>query len=80
MGERTKRGVVKMAKALEKLAVGRDGAIQVCREAKINTPEFKAANHVVDSIDDLAASLTGNEQHFHLTGHGSALLPSGDDD
>jgi len=33
---------------------------------------------VVASIDDLAASLTGNEQHFHIAGHGSALMPDGD--
>lgn len=66
MSRRTKRGFIEKDQVLEKVAVGRQGAIQVRIEAKINSDEYRAAGDVIDAIDKLAGTLTGDESHFHL--------------
>lgn len=66
MSGRTRRGFIKKDQVLEKLAVGRQGAIQVRTEAKINTDEYRVADDVIDAIDRLAQTLTGDETHFHV--------------
>ena len=63
---RTRRGFVKKYQVLEKLAVGRQGAIQVRTEAKINSAEYRVAGDVLDTIDRLTGALTGDEAYFHL--------------
>lgn len=60
MSNRTKRGHIQKDQVLEKLGVGRSGAVQVCTEAKINSDEYRAAGAVMTAIDDLAGELTGN--------------------
>ncbi|MEM7291239.1 MAG: hypothetical protein AAF412_12870 [Pseudomonadota bacterium] len=65
MPRRHKRGFIKKKEVLEKLRRGRDGAIQVCVEAKINSDEYRAAGRVVESIDELGETLTGDETLFH---------------
>ena len=67
---RTKRGFINKQQVLEKLEEGRAGAIQIRREAKINSDEYRAAGEVSDAIDELAGKLTGDKTHFHLKGHG----------
>lgn len=66
MIQRTRRRYVKKAEVLEKLRIGRNGAIQTCTEAKIDTPEYSAAIAVIDAIDDLTEALIGDRTHFHL--------------
>ncbi|MGR3760644.1 hypothetical protein ACUXV3_11015 [Roseobacteraceae bacterium NS-SX3] len=66
MSRRTKRGFIKKDEVLEKLSVGRRGAIQVETEAKIGSPEYRAAARVIADIDDLAEALTGDSGYFHL--------------
>lgn len=66
MSGRTRRGFVSKDQVLEKLSIGRQGAIQVCTEAKINSPEYRAATDVTAAIDRLAGALTGDEGHFHI--------------
>ena len=66
MNQRTKRGTIKTAQVLEKLERGRAGAIQVHREAKINSDAYRAARQILEAIDDLAHVLTGDKTHFHL--------------
>lgn len=65
MLRRSGRGTIKSDPALEKLGNGRAGAVQVMREAKIGSPEYKSAGYVADAIDDLAEKLTGDRTHFH---------------
>ena len=69
MVRRSQRGAINRAKALDALATGRDGAIQICREAIINGPEYEAAGTVIEAIDNLAERLTGDRSHFRLGGH-----------
>lgn len=66
MNQRTQRGFVNKTEALEKLAAGRSGAIQVSTQAKIKSPEYRAAQNVLTAIDVLAEKLTGDPEHFHL--------------
>ena len=66
LSQRTKRRFVKVDQVLEKLAVGRRGAIQVSTEAKIASPEYRAAQSALNAIDNLAEVLTGDQEHFHL--------------
>lgn len=68
MSRRHKRGFIKKKEVLQKLRRGRDGAIQVCIEAKINSDEYRAAGRVVESIDELGETLTGDETLFHEAG------------
>lgn len=65
MSRRSGRGHIKSESALEKLGSGRAGAIQVMREAKIGSKEYRYAGDVCDAIDDLAEKLTGDRTHFH---------------
>jgi len=65
MSRRRSRGTISIKIALEKLGNGRAGAVQVMREAKIGSPEYKCAGYVADAIDDLAEKLTGDRTHFH---------------
>jgi hypothetical protein len=60
------RGFVRKGEVLTSLKFGRDGAIQVRREAKINSPEYKAAGEVCDQIDALAELLTDDPRYFHV--------------
>jgi acyl dehydratase len=57
---------VKKDEVLEKLSVGRRGAIQVSTEAKIGSDEYRAAQSVTDAIDNLAELLTGDSRYFHI--------------
>ncbi len=66
MSRRTQRGFVQVDKALEKLGTGRGGAIQVQTQARISSPEYRAAGKVIEAVDELAAALTGDREHFHL--------------
>ncbi len=66
MSQRTQRGIIQKDQALEKLRAGRHGAIQVQTQAKIASPEYRAAGAVMDAIDELAGALTGDKSHFHL--------------
>ena len=66
MGQRIKRGFVKKEEALEKLWTGRRGAVQVQTEARINSPEYRAAGRVIEATDDLAEILTDDPGYFHL--------------
>ncbi|WP_372574972.1 hypothetical protein [Ruegeria jejuensis] len=66
MSRRTQRGFVNKAEALEMLATGRSGVIKVSTQAKIKSPEYKAAQNVLSAIDVLAEKLTGDPEHFHL--------------
>lgn len=66
MNQRTKRGFVKVEPALDSLRVGRDGAVQVCRDAKISSKEYLASQKLIEAIDELAGVLTGDKGYFHL--------------
>lgn len=70
MAQRKKRGIINTEPVLTKLSEGRSGAIQVCVNAKIGSDEYKAAGNVVDSIDRLAKSLTGELDYFWTKPHG----------
>ena len=65
MSRRSGRGHIKTESALEKLGVGRAGAVQVMIEAKIGSSEYRLASYAADAIDDLAENLTGDRTHFH---------------
>ncbi|MBO6507317.1 MAG: hypothetical protein JJ979_02335 [Roseibium sp.] len=65
MSRRSGRGHIKAESALEKLAQGRAGAVQIMREAKIGSREYQHAGYVCDAIDDLAEKLTGDRTHFY---------------
>ena len=75
---RSRRGYVRKEKALIALKVGRDGAIKVCIEAKINTPEYRAAQRVSKAVDDLADALTGYPEFFWIRLARSVELPTRD--
>ena len=64
VARRSTRGSVNKPAILERLKEGRKGAIQVCTEAKINGPEYLAAQVVTDAIDTLAEEITGDRKHF----------------
>lgn len=66
MNQRTGRGHVKKHQVMEKLGVGRVGAIQVRQEAKIKSDEYRAAQGVLDAIDELSETLTGDREYFWL--------------
>lgn len=63
---RTRRGYVNVTAALEELETGRKGAVRVKTQAKIHSPESRAAEDVLEAIDRLAHELTGDPKHFHL--------------
>lgn len=65
MTRRSGRRTINKDPALEQLGSGRAGAVQVMRQAKIGSPEYKSAGYVADAIDDLAEKLTGDRTHFH---------------
>ena len=67
---RGRRGHVNVAQVLEKLGRGRNGLIQISREAVINSPEYKAADKAVIATDDVVEELTGNRKFFHEKGSG----------
>lgn len=69
MSRRSKRGIIKKREVLKQLETGRNGAIQVCREAKINGTEYRAACEAVNAVDKLAETLTGDREALHLKGH-----------
>lgn len=69
MSRRSKRGVIKKQAVLEQLKTGRNGAIQVCREAKINGTEYRAAGKAITAIDELTETLTGDKETLWLKGH-----------
>ncbi len=71
MTRRTQRGHINKQQVLKKLQAGRQGAIQVHTEAKINSDEYRAATTVTIAIDDLAERLTGDVAFFHLKSHSS---------
>jgi len=65
-----RRGYIRKDVALLKLKTGRDAAIQVCREAKIKSDEYRAAIATVEAIDLLAETLTSDDHYFHEKGSG----------
>lgn len=67
---RSRRGYIKKDTALLNLRTGRSAAIQVCREAKIKSEEYRAAIKIVDAIDELVELLTGDKSYFHEKGSG----------
>jgi len=69
LARRSQRGYINTKEVLQKLKQGRDGAIKVHREAKINGPEYQAASRVTEAIDDLAEELTGDRAYFHMRAH-----------
>ena len=75
MVRRTQRGHVHKQQVLEKLREGRTGAIQVRKEAKINSPEYRAAGEVTKAIDALAETLTGNREYFWTKPHSAGVEP-----
>ncbi len=54
---------------LQNLRAGRSGAIMVCMSARINSTEYMAAGTVLDAVDDLVASLTGDKKLLHTSAH-----------
>lgn len=58
MSQRTKRGFIKKYEVLKQIKVGRDGALQTHREAKINSPEYRAAMPVIIKPENYAAWLS----------------------
>ncbi|MEM9733031.1 MAG: hypothetical protein AAF903_06035 [Pseudomonadota bacterium] len=69
MPRRSQRGFINTQSVLRQLQTGRDGAIEVCRQAKINGPEYQAAQGVLEAIDNLAESLTGDHDTLKLKPH-----------
>ena len=65
MSRRSGRGVIDKSQALEKLGIGRSGAVQIMQSAKIGSPEYRAAGDIAEAIDDMAEKLTGDRRHFH---------------
>lgn len=47
MTKRTKRGSIKTDEVLTKLREGRNGAIQVHTEARVNSEEYRVAGEVI---------------------------------
>jgi hypothetical protein len=72
-----RRGHISKKEVLEQLGVGRRGALQVCREAKVNSVEYRAAEDVSAAIDDLAEILTGDAKYFHIKMAPTSQLPKG---
>lgn len=68
MSQRRSGGIDKK-RALEQLKVGRAGAVQIRREAKISSDTYRRAGVMLDAIDDLTEALTGDRAHFHTTPH-----------
>ena len=58
------RGYINKQAALDGLKTGRDAAIQVCIQAKVNSDEYRAASQTVEAIDDLVEALIGDREHF----------------
>jgi hypothetical protein len=56
--------------ALEKLRVGRDGAIMVCAGSKPFGDTYNKARALKEAIDDLAEDLTGDRELFWTKPHG----------
>jgi hypothetical protein len=69
MARRSKRGSVSTGPVLKKLTEGRNGAIDVRRQAKIGSDEYKAAGIVTVAIDNLAEKLTGDRDTLLLKAH-----------
>ena len=67
---RSRRGTLQQSAVLKQLQVGRGGAIQVMREAKIKSDEYRAARDLTDTIDVLVEKLTGDKTYFHEKGSG----------
>lgn len=51
---------------LDKIKVGRDGAILICMQSVVTGKDHQAARELIDAIDKLAGRLTGDETHFHI--------------
>ena len=69
MVNRKKRGIINKQQVLDKLRMGREGALQVRGEGKIYSDEFVLAGEVNQAIDRLAENLTGDKTYFHLKPH-----------
>ncbi|WP_040439484.1 hypothetical protein [Roseibium aggregatum] len=65
MSRRSGRGFINTQEVLEKLCIGRAGAVQVMRSAKIGSPQYRTAMHLCEAIDDMVEKLTGDRTHFH---------------
>jgi hypothetical protein len=57
---------VNVTASLEEVETGRKGAVRVRTQAKIHSPEYRAAGEVLDAIDRLAHELTRDPDYFHL--------------
>jgi hypothetical protein len=73
MVRRSGRGSINRAQVLERLRIGREGAIQIQREAKIGSPEYQSAETLMRAIDSVAALLTGDDAYFRLGNHGHGV-------
>lgn len=71
------RGFIRKDQVLEKLRVGRDGAKQVCIEAKINSPEYNQAQAIMEAIDDMAELLTGDRTYYYVKMAPASQQPKG---
>ena len=58
------RGFIPKDVVLDKLAVGRASMVLVCTNAKINSPEYRAASEAKEALDRLAELLTGDPEYF----------------
>jgi len=65
MSRKSGRGHIQADSVLGRLSEGREGAVDVMRQAKIGSAEYRSAGFVLDAIDDLALKLTGDRTHFH---------------
>lgn len=51
---------------LDKIKVGRDGAILICMQSVVTGKDYQAARELVEATDKLAGRLTGDDTHFHI--------------
>lgn len=66
MTQRTSRGFPDKASILSELEHGRRGAIKLCTQAKIKSPEYTKASELVQQIDEVAELLTDDPTYFHI--------------
>ena len=66
---KARRSSCDMTTVLQNLRIGRSGAISICMSVRVNSPEYRAADTVVEAVDDLVACLTGDQTLLHTSAH-----------